>query len=156
MYFRMINPCAELVFDSYFMTHGLKKSKNELEIQTRDLKWGWSIIRFWTYRWAWIRTKLILSCDFFPQIIMLYHVIPTAWINMWLNTHLSKYMFFDDSAKFWAKKNFRKFLTKIGTIFPISDNFPTKNQHGTIYQNMDQMGPISMWKWVGAVMYRGW
>ena len=94
---------------TYFMTHRI--SKIHLEIQTLgSLKWGWSIIRFWTYRWARISSELFLLVMWLSHKLFC-HNLPRDSHGMnkhvATNTHLSKYMFFDDSTNF--DKNWNNF-----------------------------------------------
>ena len=115
--FSKIDPSRKLQSDSqdirpastYFMTHRI--SKIHLEIQTLgSLKWGWSIIRFWTYRWARISSELFLLVMWLSHKLFC-HNLPRDSHGMnkhvATNTHLSKYMFFDDSTNF--DKNWNNF-----------------------------------------------
>ena len=55
--------------------------------QGSSLNWGWSIIRFWTYRWARISSELFFLVMWLShKFSTICHVIPTGWINMWLQT----------------------------------------------------------------------
>ena len=86
-----IRPARYLFYDSLNFENPSRNSNKG------SLKWGWSIIRFWTYRWARISSELFLLVMWLSHKLFC-HNLPRDSHGMnkhvATNTHLSKYMFF--------------------------------------------------------------